>query len=235
MDTLFVVNRQTTVPESEVAAAIPAFQAQITQDFGPIYNVEASLEFVSKRQPVPAGAWPIYLLENSNVPGAAGYHQDVNGKISGLVFTETDAKAGISWTVDFTHEMMEMLADPTTNDLISLQGRWAGYQCLRECCDAVESDEYAYQKPGSGGVNILVSDFCLPNYFYEGTSGSPFDFRGHLTAGAAPTLLPGGYLGIYNPATGQWSQVSDFERSGLLSFRSRRFGRTAVRARGARR
>jgi hypothetical protein len=124
--------------------------------------------------------------------------------------------------------MLEMLADPTTATMIELQGQWQGYQCLREVCDAVESDALGYIRAGANGIAVLLSDFVLPAYFFEGQpSNGTYDFLGQI-GGAAPTLLQGGYLGIYNPATGQWSQVSDFDlMTGRRSRRALRHGRTA--------
>src|SRR5215469_13753876 len=98
-----------------------------------------------------------------------------------------------------------------------------GRQCIQEVCDAVEDDSIAYMKDG-----VLVSNFVTPAYFFQG-NGPPFVFCKHLT-GPAPTLMPGGYLGIYDPKTGQWSQVTARLQNGKQSFRSRRHGRTAWRA-----
>ena len=91
-------------------------------------------------------------------------------------------------------------------------------------CDAVEDDSIAYMKNG-----VLVSDFVTPKYFF-GTGGPDrFDFCNKLSA-AVPSLTPGGYLGIYDPTTGQWTQVTARLHNGTTSYRSRRHGRTGWRA-----
>jgi len=123
-------------------------------------------------------------------------------------------------TVDLTHELLEMLGDPTTNNLINLPD---GRQCIREVCDAVEDDSIGYMKNG-----VLVSDFVTPAYFFE-SNDTKYDFCGRLT-GPAPALTPGGYLGIYDPTTGQWTQVTARLQNGQQSYRSRRHGRTAWHA-----
>jgi hypothetical protein len=54
------------------------------------------------------------------------------------------------------------------------------------------------------------------------------DFCGKLT-GPAPTLTPGGYLGIYDPSTGQWTRSPRLQ-IGKLNHRARHHGRTAWHA-----
>jgi hypothetical protein len=87
----------------------------------------------------------------------------------------------------------------------------------------VEDDSIAYMKDG-----VLVSDFVTPAYFFE-SKDTKYDFCGRLT-GPAPALTPGGYLGIYDPATGHWTQVTARLQNGQQSYRSRRHGRTAWHA-----
>ena len=69
-----------------------------------------------------------------------------------------------------------------------------------EVCDAVEGHAWAYEIDG-----VRVSDFVLPSYF-AGAAPGPYDFGGHLQAGC-PALMPGGYIGEYDPALGTWRQV----------------------------
>ena len=146
------------------------------------------MQFLGKGHRVPKGIWPLYLLDHSDQPGALGYHLDQHGRIQGKVFAADDQRYGVSWTVDLTHELLEMLGDPTTDTLINLPD---GRQYIREVCDAVEDDSVAYMKNG-----VLVSDFVTPAYFFE-SKDTKYDFCGKLN-GTAPTLTPGGYLGIYD-------------------------------------
>jgi len=217
---IVIVNKCSVLSDAQVQAAIPAAQAQVNEDFLPIWknavNDDVTLSFLGKGKPVPTTIWPLYVMDHTDQPGALGYHEDAEGRIEGKVFAADDAADGVSWTVDLTHELLEMLGDPTTNTLIKLLD---GRECIREVCDAVEDDSVAYQKNG-----ILVSNFVTPAYFFEG-GGAAYDFRGKLTA-PAPALTPGGYLGILDPQTGQWTQVTARLPNGMLSPRSRRHGRT---------
>lgn len=222
---IFVVNKCSVLTDAEIQAVIPAVQAQVHEDFAPIWasssaTADATVQFIGKGHRVPHGTWPLYIMDNTNQPGALGYHNDTHGRICGFVFAADDKRYNVSWTVDLTHELLEMLGDPTTRTLIKLPD---GRECLREVCDAVEDDNVAYTKGG-----VLVSNFVTPAYFYEATGGK-FDFGGKLTA-AAPALTPGGYLGIYDPTSGQWTQVTARLEDGSTSYRSHRRGRTEYRA-----
>jgi hypothetical protein len=221
MTEIVIINKCSVLSDANIQAVIPAVQAQVSEDFAPIWGADATVQFIGKGARVPKGIWPLYVMDHSDEPGALGYHVDDKGRIEGKVFAADDQRYGVSWTVDLTHELLEMLGDPTTNDLINLAD---GRQCIREVCDAVEDDSIAYMKNG-----VLVTDFVTPKYFFETGGPDKYDFCGKLT-GPAPALTPGGYLGIYDPTTGQWTQVTARLHNGHLSFRSRRHGRTAYHA-----
>jgi hypothetical protein len=221
MTEIVIINKCSVLSDANIQAVIPAVQAQVNEDFAPIWGADATVQFIGKGARVPKGIWPLYVMDHSDEPGALGYHVDDKGRIEGKVFAADDQRYGVSWTVDLTHELLEMLGDPTTNDLINLAD---GRQCIREVCDAVEDDSIAYMKNG-----VLVTDFVTPKYFFETGGPDKYDFCGKLT-GPAPALTPGGYLGIYDPTTGQWTQVTARLHNGHLSFRSRRHGRTAYHA-----
>lgn len=236
MDHIVVVNRSSR-PDSEISNPIPAFQAQVHEDFAPIWGVDAIIDFCGRNEKLSVDDWPLVVYDHTDVAGAGGYHVDQKGRVSGKVFWLDALKYGVSPTVSLTHEGLEMLADPTTRTLINLVGRYAGLQCLREVCDAVEDDALGYSRPGADGKPVRLSDFVVPAYFGEpnhGSWGAAMDFRSHLPAGAlAPALTKGGYLGIYNPTTKRWSQVSDFDQSGAHSYRALRSGRTTWAAQQA--
>jgi hypothetical protein len=221
MTEIVIVNKCSVLSDDHIQAVIPAVQAQVSEDFAPIWGADATVQFLGKGKRVPKGIWPLYMMDHSDEPGALGYHVDEHGRIEGKVFAADDQRYGVSWTVDLTHELLEMLGDPTTETMIDLQD---GRQCIREVCDAVEDDSIAYMKNG-----VLVTDFVTPKYFFQTGGPATYDFCGKLS-GAAPALTAGGYLGIYDPKTGQWTQVTARLHNGRQSFRSRRHGRTAWHA-----
>jgi hypothetical protein len=221
LTTIAIVNACTVLTDVQIAAAVPALQAQVTEDWLPHWPGRgATVVFVAKGGAIPAGAWPLRIMDTTDVPGAGGYHDDDGGTPEGKVFAADALQYGEAWTVDTSHELLEMLGDPTTNIILPLPGH-PGLHCAQEVCDAVEADRYGYMKGG-----FLLSDFCLPAYFSPHAPG-PFDFKRHLPGGGrAPALLHGGYLGI-ELANGEWTQIVKRREDGSLSRRAAHSRRAA--------
>jgi hypothetical protein len=209
---IVLVNRSTVLQDHEIEAVIPAFQAQVTEDWLPHWPGRGTtLQFAGKDASIPMGMWPLFILDHTDIPDTGGYHQDISDTPQGKVFAADAIERGEAWTVDATHELLEMLGDPTINAIVGIP--YTPLHCLTEVCDAVESDQYAYEKMG-----VKVTDFVLPGYF-TGKGGPTFDFMGQLH-GHVPTLLHGGYLGIQLP-NGQWTQAVEREENGLMSRRAK--------------
>jgi hypothetical protein len=102
-----------------------------------------------------------------------------------------------------SHELIEMLGDPEINLTIFNQTRINGGQLYAyEFCDACEADQYGYKI----GL-VLVSDFVLPTWFQPSWPSKAYDFMSHLH-GPVPTLLPGGYIGVFPiPNRHGWAQI----------------------------
>lgn len=200
MITIYVKNRSTVVADADVKGALHAFQIQVTRDFAPHWGVDAKLEYLPSSAPVPAGGWLLVVLDNADAAGALGYHDlTAAGQPIGKVFAKTTLDAGGLWTVTFSHELLELLADPNVN-LCALDERHHRLYAY-EVCDAVEADELAYDIDG-----VKVSDFVLPGWFepLHVTRGERFAFASSVPRPFA--LLPGGYIGVYDMRTGQWTQ-----------------------------
>lgn len=220
---IVLANRSTVVGDDELAAMLPFLQQQADHDFRPFWGVTADLHFVGlKQQPDPAH-WPIWVLDRSDIDGDLGYHEDATGKPEAKIFAADDQEYGVSLSITISHELLEMLADPTA-DLMSADGQYA-----REVCDPVESDDAGYMI-AIGGNTLLVSDFVTPHYFglVDGVHDPRFDFRNQLP-GPCPAMLPGGY--IESLQGGQWVQLRARQTDGRHSYRSNRSGRSAYRAR----
>jgi hypothetical protein len=72
-----------------------------------------------------------------------------------------------------------------------------------EVCDACEADKFGYDINGT-----TVSDFVTPAWFeaFRAPGSAQFDFRKQI--GRPFELLDGGYIGVYDVATGSgWHQV----------------------------
>jgi len=221
-----LINRTNRIRDARFADILPALQAQITDDFCPAWGVEpVTLHLVGKaEQPDPAH-WKNWLLNTSDQPGDLGYHEDTTGLPESKIFVETDILSGSEISVTISHELLEMLADPTTTQMGPVVD---GKQYIREIGDPVESDAVAYVKQGRTGP-VKVSNFALPAYYVLGSAG-PWDFRG-LLPGPCPARLPGGYSMFLILATNLWGSEMSRYADGSLSPRSiRDNGRSWQRA-----
>ncbi len=196
-----IINESTVVTDAEVQQYMSAYQIQVNRDFGPVWGQVAHLQFFTKGQAPPTNAWQLVFLDNSDQAGAAGYHDvTASGHPLSKIFAKTTLDAGMSVSVDGSHELLEMLADPgiqraamnydNNGNLTSLYA-W-------EVADACEDDQYGYDIGG-----VLVSDFVYPSWF-GGLASTKFDFCGHITT--AGQILTNGYIGAWTP-TGGWNQV----------------------------
>ena len=194
-----VVNASTHLTDSQVQNAIPAFQAAVDFDFGPIWNQRANIQFVPSGQTPPAGCWTITLMDTLDV-AALGYHDTGPGDIP---FAHVQADP--DWTIILTHELFEMLADPRAD---RFAGAKSSYNItttiyVLEVCDPVEADSLAYTRPGADGSPVQISDFVTERW-YDGQGRGKIDFEGKLLR--AHTLYPGGYMWVFK--SGQWQQVT---------------------------
>src|SRR5690348_8861092 len=200
-----VLNQSQSLTDDQVSQAVPALQAQVTNDFAPAWGVDADLKFVSGSQPEP-GSWALIIFDNSDQPGALGYHDlTAEGLPLGKVFAGTDIQYGLQWTITASHELLEMLADPDIDLTVFVQpddqsGRIYAY----EVCDACEADNYGYAINGT-----MVSDFVYPAWFesFRTPGSTQFDQQNQIQKPF--DLLPGGYIGIFDVTAGTgWTQLT---------------------------
>jgi hypothetical protein len=179
--TVYVQNASSAVSDAEVQDALPAFQAAVTEDFAPYWS-DAHLVLGTG----PPGSWQIFLQDDSDVPGALGYHDVSQGSPIGFVFVHTALLADVSWQLVFTHELFEILGDPYANRGIVV--RKTVY--VVETADPVEDENYSYTRPSATGQPVVISDFVFENWFRK-HSAWPYDFT--HAARRPLQVLPGGY------------------------------------------
>jgi len=184
---------------TEIVRVSAAVQKQVTRDFSPIWDIQATVDGFATLDQIPLGYWPVMIMQD--VQGAAGFHQDKNGQPFAVV------EAGDSWSLTASHEVLEMLADPFGNRVVAGpspkpdQGR---VEFLVEVCDPSEDQEFAYT------VNdVLVSDFYTPHYFDPvSQDGVRYSFNGKVTK---PREVPrGGYLSWHELESDHWWQETFF-------------------------
>ena len=205
--TIAIQNSSTVLTDAQVQAAVAALQIQLDRDWQAAWGTTATLVFVSRTQGIPTGAWPIYVLDTSDVSGALGYHDETaSGVPYGRIFAKDDITYGYNWTVTLSHELLEMMLDPYVNLTVFRQTtNTAGMLYAYEACDACEADNLGYQING-----ITVSDFVWPAWFdntITNTAGHRYDQMNHLTAPFQ--LYSGGYIGVFQVTNGSgWSSIN---------------------------
>jgi hypothetical protein len=192
-----ITNASTCLSDAQVEAALPALQSQVSGDFRPYWELDCTLTFLAKDQPLIQDWWQIVVFDSPDQAGALGYHELSNqGTPLGKVFAKLDIDNGSSWSATLSHELLEMLADPWIN--WCAVGSDSKIYAL-EVCDAVEADNLGYMIDG-----VLVSDFVTPAWF-EPTCADRLDFKQHLSKELG--LARGGYISIFDPSIG-WTQIT---------------------------
>ena len=181
--TISVVNFS-DLADDEVQVAIRAVNRQIQEDFAPIWGAVWDLRLHGSAfdainidslvEEHVQGEGVLYIVDQSHLPGAAGYHA-LNGREVpyGFVFvTDPD-----DWTVTLSHEALELMIDPTVNVLVpgpDPRPGGGGNTVLHpyEVCDAVERTSYLID-------GIRVSNFITQQWFFaDDAPGTRNDFQG---------------------------------------------------------
>jgi hypothetical protein len=190
-----------------VEAAAAAINLQVMRDLPQFWNVQATVRYLAKATKLPAGVWPVRLVKTLP-PGEGGFHLDRHNQPYAKVIATPDDD---SWTIDASHETIEMLIDPAGNRMQSskaieivggkIQDGTGQFDYLVEGCDPCEANNYGYTING-----VVVSDFITPR-FYDPvvTQGTRYSFTGAVTA--PRQILPGGYISFVNLETDEWQQI----------------------------
>jgi hypothetical protein len=200
-----LVSESKHINPSDLAAVSAALQKQATRDLDQFWNIKATVDGFPRLEDVPTGYWPIIMMDDINVDGAAGVHEDKDGQPFALVTASADRNG---WSLTCSHEMIEMLVDPFGNRMVASdspkadQGR---VNILVEACDPSEAAEFAYTVNG-----VLVSDFYSPRFFDPvAAPGVRYSFTGAIEA--PRQVLRGGYLSWADPSTDIWWQETWFD------------------------
>jgi len=190
-----------------VQAAAAALNVQVLRDLTQYWNIQATVQYLPDPKEIPSGVWPVFLVAKLP-PGEGGVHLDKKNQPYSLVIGTPDSA---DWTIDASHETLEMLVDPAGNRLQTstaidiagdgVQDGQGQFEYLVEVCDPCEGNQYAYPIQG-----IAVSDFITP-HFYDPvvTSGTRYSFGGNVQR--PRQLLPGGYISFANPQSAEFEQI----------------------------
>lgn len=191
-----------------VQSVASALNLQVIRDLPQFWNVQATVTYLPNAKKVPAGVWPVNLVPKLP-PGEGGVHMDKHNQPYALVIANPGSD---EWTIDASHETLEMLVDPYGNKLqtsraiaITPNGTIADssgeFNYLVEACDPCEADAYAYSIQG-----VAVSDFLTPHFYDPVVNpGTRYSFTGAIKA--PRQILPGGYISYIDMATNEWQQI----------------------------
>lgn len=226
-----------------VQRAIRAINRQIAEDFAPHWGMDASLKLEGHSDSL-GGAPPsptemrgdaiIYLWHPMNVRIALGYHAiNFLGIPYGFVFPALSRSVGEEWSVTFSHEALELIADPDVNLLVMgphpKRPRATAFYWY-EVCDAVQQEQYEID-------GVPVSNFLLPLYFTSSDEiTSRNDFLGLQHSGRTLRSFgvnPGGYVGYFDPGTGEMEVY--FAEGDVISLRRLNYKKELGLARRSRR
>jgi hypothetical protein len=202
-----LVDQTGDIKDTLLQATAAALNIQVHRDLPQFWNVQAAVSYLPNAARIPAGVWPVFLVK-SLPPGEGGFHLDKHNQPFAKVIASPDSE---EWTIDASHETLEMLVDPYGNRLQNstsieikggkIQDGTGEFAYLVEACDPCEADGYSYAIQG-----IAVSDFLTP-HFYDPlkTPGTRYSFTGAIEA--PRQILPGGYISWMNQEAGEMQQL----------------------------
>ena len=118
-----IINFSSLLDDRAVQHAVRAINRQVTEDFAPIWGAAYSLRLHASQfdpsstdnitEEPSRGESVMYLVDESTVAGALGYHTRNSKNIPvGFVFvTDKD-----DWTSTLSHEVLELIVDPTITE-----------------------------------------------------------------------------------------------------------------------
>jgi len=196
--TISIVNKSASVSNGELKRNLVALQEQITRDFESAWGWGANLKFDAKRFDMKL------IVRDHATGGDLGYHIE-GGKPVAYIFAKDDVKATgefKEYTSTLSHELLEMIADPSVNlysaGPFRVNGvRRVGFYAL-EVCDPVQENYYFID-------GVRVQDFVLPEWFEQDhlKGAVKTDHMGVLDAPF--TLAVGGYTEVFSK--GRWHSL----------------------------
>jgi len=102
-----------TIDPEMMAAVAAALNVQVTRDLPQFWPINATISYLPNHRKVPQGVWPVQLVK-SLPPGEGGFHTTRHNQPYAKVIATANSD---EWTVDASHETIEMLVDPAGNRL----------------------------------------------------------------------------------------------------------------------
>jgi hypothetical protein len=180
------------IDSAELAKVAAAIDLQVRRDVAQFWPISAIVSTLPSPIGIPPGVWPMFVVSYID-DATAGFHKTRHYQPYGEI------EDGPGWSLAASHEILEMLIDPSGNDLVAATevdvvngnqqtdtDRLVEY--LLEICDPCETPDCAYLIDG-----VLVSDFCTPAFYEsEPIPGARYTFRNKIDQ--PRRVLPGGYM-----------------------------------------
>jgi hypothetical protein len=189
--TIVCVNKATIALGVDFDALIAAMQVFVDRHVAPIWGTPAKL--VKSTHLLP-GHWAMVFLDHADHAHSLAIHDlTPDGMPLARVFVKTTLKHKQRVSVSASHELVEMLVDPSIN-LVTMHPRSKlvyGY----ESADPVEELTFPVNR-------IPMTNFVYPTYFESFHKPGSVQFD-HLNALTKPFQIhAGGYQGVYKE--GKW-------------------------------
>ncbi len=204
-----IVSESDKINFDDVSVAAASVAKQVARDFGPAWGTQATVQAFGSLEAVPGDYYQVVLVDDDKLPSAAGYHTDSHGQPLAVV------EVAGNWPAAVSHEVLEMLADPFGNRIVSAavpnQAKWPELKeiipqglthvdYLVEVCDPVQGLQQSYPING-----VTCSDFVLPCFYTSaGSTRTQISFNGSV---GPRSIEIGGYVTFRDPETGLWYQM----------------------------
>ncbi len=200
-----LVSRTNSVDFAAVVRVANALNLQVARDLAPLWRVAAVVEAIPAADRLDPGVSPVYIVDESE--SDLGFHVGLHNQPYARV------RAGSTWSLSASHEVLEMIVDPGGNRLVAGPGtRVVGTETI----DSAAVVEYLVEVCGPsmdpGGAylidGVLVADFCTPQYFDpSGAGGARYSFSGRI---ARPReVLSNGRLTWFDPVTAKLHRLQN--------------------------
>ena len=193
-----LVHDSTVVSFADARRVVRALRTQVRRDFAPVFGVQADVELV-RRGEQDRRAWQIAIVDDEGSAEEQGWHElTAAGLPLGKVLARRALAESGGWTTTASHELLEMLADPTMALAVVVWSDRGSRLYAYEVCDPVQDDRFAYAIEG-----VAVSNFVYPEWFEPFRRRGEVDFD-HRGACSGPLhVLPGGYASVTHT---QWQR-----------------------------
>lgn len=201
-----VFTQSDRVSGTQLAIVCAAIQKQIDRDLKLAWNEHAYVAF--SPTPNPAPGWErVGIYDTLTFPNVNGLHAVQNGQPFAVV------RATDYWTIDLSHEIMEMIIDPRGARFqagYALTPERERVEYLVEISDPCQDFDDSYLVDG-----VRVCNFCTQHYFAPGyVEGVPYSMPNALgdpVLRSPKQIRPYGYLTWYHEEMKQWYWAHRFD------------------------